>query len=310
MDVGACDYSVEYDILYDKQRRDCHFNDERKSVVDLYTPEIVREHQDVPVVLFVHGGGWRRGDKAAWKYYLSRDINLLAAIIYGIFGLYGNVGKALARRGIACAVMSYPLTKLSTAWLLFELATSYISSLAVLVVSFGFLAAILWPVGSILSWKFFVGPMQPSTMGFAVVFVTNMFILTIISIQYRYHKLSRFQVVLIWTVLIVFTLSGQKEHFLYLATIVTFLIGQFILLNTNLQVQNLNLDQQVEAVIKCIKKIQNIGNQTRKFNPTDVFLMGHSAGGHLCSIAALHDDNFTKQGISKADIKVFRIKHF
>ncbi|XP_052105385.1 uncharacterized protein LOC127738214 isoform X1 [Mytilus californianus] len=303
MDVSVCDYSVEYDILYDKERRDCHFNDERKSVVDLYTPEISGEHQEVPVVLFVHGGGWRRGDKAAWKYYLSRDINLLAAIIYGIFGLYGNVGKALARRGIACAVMSYPLTKLSTAWLLFELTTSYISSLAVLVALFGILAAIVWPIGSILSWKFVAGPIQPSTIVLAVTFVTNMFILTIISVQYRYHKLSRFQVVLIWTVLIVFTLSGQKEYFLNFATVVTFLIGQVILLNTNLQVQHLNLDQQVEAVVKCIKKIQNIGNQTRKFNPTDMFLMGHSAGGHLCSIAALHDYNFIKQGISKADIK-------
>ncbi|VDH96667.1 Hypothetical predicted protein [Mytilus galloprovincialis] len=166
--------STEMSAMSSQAVLDCRLHQLRQR-----NAQIVREHQDVPVVLFVHGGGWRRGDKAAWKYYLSRDINLLAAIIYGIFGLYGNVGKALARRGIASVLVH----------------------------------------------------------------------------------------------------SVNSVHI------------------------NLNLDQQVEAVIKCIKKIQNIGNQTRKFNPTDVFLMGHSAGGHLCSIAALHDDNFTKQGISKADIK-------
>jgi hypothetical protein len=86
--------------------RDCQFNDKRKYVVDLYAPKNCSyvPKESIPVVLFVHGGGWRRGDKSAWKYFLSRDINLLAVLINLRFGLYGNVGKALARRGIACGV--------------------------------------------------------------------------------------------------------------------------------------------------------------------------------------------------------------
>lgn len=45
-----------------------------------------------PVVLFVHGGGWQRGDRDA-----------------GPAGLYRNVGAALARRGLTVVVPSYRL---------------------------------------------------------------------------------------------------------------------------------------------------------------------------------------------------------
>jgi alpha-beta hydrolase superfamily lysophospholipase len=35
-----------------------------------------------------------------------------------------------------------------------------------------------------------------------------------------------------------------------------------------------------------MKKIKGIGEDTGSFNPKEFYLMGHSAGGHLCSIAA------------------------
>ncbi len=48
----------------------------------------------VPVVIFVHGGYWKNQDK---QYYRV------------ITGLYSNIGVALARRGVAAAVINYRL---------------------------------------------------------------------------------------------------------------------------------------------------------------------------------------------------------
>ena len=44
-----------------------------------------------PVVVFVHGGGWVRGDKAR------------------LFHLYSNVGIAMAKAGFVGVVMNYRL---------------------------------------------------------------------------------------------------------------------------------------------------------------------------------------------------------
>jgi acetyl esterase/lipase len=63
-----------------------------KHRLDLYLP---RGRAPFPVVLFVHGGFWRNQDRR----YLQ-----------GLTGLYGNVGAALARRGIGVAVQSYRLS--------------------------------------------------------------------------------------------------------------------------------------------------------------------------------------------------------
>lgn len=59
--------------------------------MDLYLPKLERRF---PVVVFVHGGFWRSGDR---RYYEP------------VTGLYGNIGVALASRGIGVAVLSYRL---------------------------------------------------------------------------------------------------------------------------------------------------------------------------------------------------------
>lgn len=63
-----------------------------KHLLDLYTPRDARA--PVPAVLFVHGGFWRNQDRRYLQPFT---------------GLHGNVGVALARRGIAVAVQSYRL---------------------------------------------------------------------------------------------------------------------------------------------------------------------------------------------------------
>ena len=74
---------IERDISYDTVNA--------RQKLDLYMP---RGLDDVPVVVFVHGGFWIRQSK---DYFQP------------IVGLYGNVGIALARRGIGVAVIDYRL---------------------------------------------------------------------------------------------------------------------------------------------------------------------------------------------------------
>lgn len=68
--------------------------------LDLYLPEKGASKGPPPFVVFVHGGFWRAQDRR----YLQP-----------ITGLYGNVGLALARRGMAVVVPSYRLFPEATA---------------------------------------------------------------------------------------------------------------------------------------------------------------------------------------------------
>ena len=61
----------------------------RKHLLDLFLPSASAGH---PVLVFVHGGSWKRGDKDA----------------YG--GAYGAMGRSLAAEGVAVAVINYRLT--------------------------------------------------------------------------------------------------------------------------------------------------------------------------------------------------------
>lgn len=62
--------------------------DAKRHLLDLYFP---RNCENFPVVMFVHGGGWRHGDK-------------------DFLGIYIKLGKALARQGIGVAVPNYRLS--------------------------------------------------------------------------------------------------------------------------------------------------------------------------------------------------------
>ena len=60
-----------------------------KHLLNLYLPTGLKNH---PVLIFVHGGSWKRGDKDA----------------YG--GAYGRLGRNLARTGLAVAIINYRLS--------------------------------------------------------------------------------------------------------------------------------------------------------------------------------------------------------
>jgi acetyl esterase/lipase len=63
-----------------------------KHRLDIYLPKAAEKR--FPVVIFMHGGFWRAGDR---DYYQA------------LTGLYANVGAALAKRGVAVIVPSYRL---------------------------------------------------------------------------------------------------------------------------------------------------------------------------------------------------------
>jgi acetyl esterase/lipase len=56
--------------------------------LDLYLP---KDAKDFPVVLFVHGGAWKHGDKS-------------------FFGVYSALGRMLARNGIGAVLINYRLS--------------------------------------------------------------------------------------------------------------------------------------------------------------------------------------------------------
>jgi acetyl esterase/lipase len=88
---GAMDAYFAQDVV-DIERDIPYANtDNARQKLDLFMP---RGADHVPVVVFVHGGFWLRQDKNYFQPFV---------------GLYGNVGIALARRGIGVAVVDYRL---------------------------------------------------------------------------------------------------------------------------------------------------------------------------------------------------------
>ena len=83
----AGDYEVR--VVRDLAYYDGEDADPKKHRLALYLP---RGKTGFPVLLFVHGGGWRNGDK---KY---------------LFDVYGRIGRAFARNGIGTVVTNYRLS--------------------------------------------------------------------------------------------------------------------------------------------------------------------------------------------------------
>jgi acetyl esterase/lipase len=79
----------EVDALKDVAYFDGEGADKVKHRLDLYLP---KDRKDFPVLFFVHGGAWQRGDK---DQYL---------------GLYGKLGKSFASQGVATVVINYRLS--------------------------------------------------------------------------------------------------------------------------------------------------------------------------------------------------------
>jgi len=64
----------------------------RKHKLDLYIPQDFKDNKEKKTIIFIHGGGWCRGDKD-W-----------------FFGRYANVGKCFANEGYPTAIICYRLS--------------------------------------------------------------------------------------------------------------------------------------------------------------------------------------------------------
>lgn len=112
MTLGGCSLaeSLAVDLVYDEVplpitnvREDLAYvagpeADSAKHRLDLFLPLTdsvrVENEEGWPTVVFVHGGGWRTGDK---------DLTV------GGEDVYGNIGRFFARRGIGAATVNYRL---------------------------------------------------------------------------------------------------------------------------------------------------------------------------------------------------------
>ena len=77
--------NFEVDVVKDIPYVEGPGADPKKHKLDLYLP---RGMKDFPVVFFIHGGGWRSGDRK----------------------LYGMFGKTFAKNGVGAVIISYRLT--------------------------------------------------------------------------------------------------------------------------------------------------------------------------------------------------------
>jgi len=81
---------VIHDIPY---RTDIHTTD-GKNLADLYLPPQAKNGPKWPLLIFVHGGSWVRGDKS---------------LTVGKLDVYGNIGRFYANHGIGTLVINYRL---------------------------------------------------------------------------------------------------------------------------------------------------------------------------------------------------------
>ena len=66
----------------------------------------------------------------------------------------------------------------------------------------------------------------------------------------------------------------------------------------------------VEDVVASVRWIKTFGQQSKNFNPGNIFLCGHSAGGHLVSLVATDSTYLHQVGLSPNDIKVSTLLKF
>eukprot|EP01118_Nematostelium_gracile_P006641 TRINITY_DN2134_c0_g1_i3.p1 TRINITY_DN2134_c0_g1~~TRINITY_DN2134_c0_g1_i3.p1 ORF type:complete len:348 (+),score=68.60 TRINITY_DN2134_c0_g1_i3:116-1159(+) len=213
--------------------KDLYYSDDSKSPdkkhhLDLFLPK--NHPTKSPVVLFVHGGGWKRGDRVWFR------------------GMFKNVGTTLAKEGIACALISYRLSILTNAWILaFAFFIAIVFSMALLLLS-------LIGDGLVHAWKWG----EP---------IERVFFYEIIA-----------------------------GLILYIIPIVAFGVGTVVwVMNSKKGVKH------PEHAYDVAKSLRWVIENADKYNwdKNQIFLMGHSAGGHLVSLLALDPTYIEYAGLGR-----------
>ena len=258
----------------------------------------------VPLVVFVHGGGWRRGGKMAWKHYLYHDVNFMVAILQWLLNVHHNVGESLAQNGVGCALISYPLTEQGFPIVLVEMVLSYIQSCLVTclgLLPFGILLCLYQTHGTYHSTG------AKITIILSVILVTNIITLVVFTLRRIKFKLSLLHVAILW----IFTVSTctvihllLQQYQLFLWTSVTLILNQLVILRQRLSRCDIGYSDQAKVVARAVHWAKRLAIKTGQFDREKIFLMGHSAGGHLSSLTVL--DEFYLRDVRSAvpNIKV------
>ena len=267
-------------------------------------PNDYSENTGTPFVVFIHGGGWKRGARQAWKHYLYYDVNFLVSFLQFFVRTYSNVGETLAENGIPCAVISYPLTEASLCVVLFEMFVSYIQcflftsvvSIHAILLAMLFRSVFTVTYATNTSWELIFNDQKEIHVTklfiLAVLLATNSLTLAIVFIKRRCFKLASKQCsflaasLVLATSVIVSVASGV--HMLLLGlNCVTMVISQGIILRVRLSRQRRTHEHQLQVVSAAVSWANTYCDRTQPGTPSSLYMMGHSAGGHLATLATL-----------------------
>ncbi|EDO31312.1 predicted protein [Nematostella vectensis] len=315
-------YEVKKDIEYYVKSRDdeccSQENSISKNTLDLFLP--LHSDSSTPIVVFVHGGGWMRGDKQAYRHYFScYDTNLLVALLFSYYDGYANVGKSFARAGIACAVISYRLSRLEFPWLLLELTMSLLMSLTVLLTPLVFVAFVAGIVSNVLHRtedNFNFTAQSGSILSYCTLLLLfSLFILWFIVCQngdgYFIPPQAKFYPLILSLVVstaCLLVLDIELVSFASCLTIcmVLFLLHSFAMFQRSCR-PIVRHPSHINDVARSVAWVVGYGNATKRYNQEQVFLCGHSAGGHLVSLLALDSNYLENVGVPLSNIKTFLI---
>ena len=268
------------------------------------------QSEKVPFVVFVHGGGWRRGGKQAWKHYLYYDVNFLVAILQWLLNVHRNVGISLAQKDIGCALISYPLSEQNVPYVFFEMLLSYIQSCFVTFLG-------LSPVGLLMHGPNHTSWMQVlsknrynSRLPLYIVLVpllTNMVTLILFTMKKAKFKLSSYLLMTIWStsaLVIYWSFSLPVTYQITFMTLWTFVITQGLILKRRLSRIDVTYSDQAKVVARSVHWAKRLALKSGQFDRERLFLMGHSAGGHLITLTVLDETYLKEIHCSSQDIKV------
>ncbi|XP_031553930.1 uncharacterized protein LOC116290946 [Actinia tenebrosa] len=319
-ELEETDCIILQDLLYKDSHNTCARQDGKadilsKDKLDLFLPKDC--NCETPVVVFIHGGGWMRGDRRAYRHYFScYDTNLLVALALAYYDAYWNVGKAFARAGVACAVVSYRLSRLEFPWLIIELCFSLFMSLSVFLTPLFCFAVLAYCSSRIFGFNVTTLDLartsyMPLFTVTVILVLSSFFILWFIICNagegYFITPLEKFLPLLMSLLVTSISMLIIDINVTSVATCFTLCLGLCLLHSFGTFQQTwrpvVTHPSHITDVACSVKWIKDYGSTTQKFNPNQIFLCGHSAGGHLVSLLALDHKYLMKFGLSVTDIK-------
>ena len=275
-----------------------------KHVLDLYLPQRSSDDSPPPLVLFVHGGGWRRGHKNGWQHYLSSyDTNLFFYLLLRILGMYDNVGLSFSRAGYACVVPAYTLSE--TPWYIYivELCISLMFSL------FTILCGLLLVYLPVKNSSWYSTPSTSGALGShledgSIIFLLNCSILILwllISLRVRYYTKSLVAAFWLFSGVFFFSnilscssswskLQASPQVFLFLIiTSLVCLLLNYLVFTTNHKRTHQNALSDLTTALDWVLT-HGRDSEGDLFDAKSIYLCGHSAGAHLAFLLLLQQD--------------------